>query len=249
MEQNTPRFEVGEFFQLMFLVGLPVYLSFWMQGLLIYWIKDVTVSFMESEFCFTDTCLQIAVVSVFFIFLYPSVKSIYVETYVILRSTRVAFMHENTEDRILLYEMFAPMSKRLTMFFLIPFIESCILLALFFIGTDFILSAEDVSDLIINSVAIAFIMDIDNLAREFFQNVAVTEHVDGMHFETKMQANDNKLTTLDDLVDVDEDHDDELVNPSVVATFWSIDRVVGAIFMASCYVLFAKSVYCLNKWN
>lgn len=158
-------------------------------------------------------------------------------------------MHEDKEDRILLYEMYAPMSKRLTMFFMVPFIESIILISLFFIGTNFILSAADVSDLIINSVAIAFIMDVDNMSREYFQNVAVTEHVDGMHFETKMQANDNRLTTLDDVKDVDEDHEDVDIDPSVVATFWNIDRLVGAIFLGSCYVLFIKSVYCLNTWN
>lgn len=141
------------------------------------------------------------------------------------------------------------MSKRLTMFFLIPFVESCILVTLMLVGSNFILFSEDVSDLIINSVAIAFIMDVDNLAREYFQNVAVTEHVDGMHFETKMQANDNKLTTIEDVHGKDGDEEDEDVDSSVVATFWNIDKLVYVVFIAAVYLLFLKSVYCLNHWN
>ena len=53
------------------------------------------------------------------------------------------------------------------------------------VGSLFILSSDDVSDLIINSVALAFIMDIDNQAKDFFQPDFVTEHIDKLHFETK----------------------------------------------------------------
>lgn len=34
------------------------------------------------------------------------------------------------------------------------------------------------------------------MSREFFQSEAVTEHVDGMHFETKMVPMDSKLSTM-----------------------------------------------------
>ena len=109
------------------------------------------------------------------------------ETYILLRSTRVVLTHEEDDDRVLLCELFSPMSKRLFLFFMIPFIESCILASLYYVGSKFIITSDDVSDLIINSVAIAFIMDVDNLAREFFQSEEVSDHVDKMEFESKMQ--------------------------------------------------------------
>ena len=149
--------------------------------------------------CQTDGFLQHAVVCIFFIFMYPSVKCILTEAYVVLRASRVGFTHEEIDDKILLYHLYSPMSKRLLIFFMIVFPESCILTLLYFVGSKFIITSDDVMDLIINSVAIAFIMDIDNMSREYFQNEEVTEHVDGMHFETKMQAMEAKLTTIDDV--------------------------------------------------
>ena len=38
VEQNSEEFSVGEFFQIIFLTGLPVYLSFYFQAILIYWV-------------------------------------------------------------------------------------------------------------------------------------------------------------------------------------------------------------------
>lgn len=133
------------------------------------------------------------------IFRYPSVNCIVTEAYVVLRANRVGFTHEEIDDKILLYHLHSPMSKRIFIFSMIVLPETLILSSLYIVGSKFIITSEDVMDLIINSVAIAFIMDIDNMSREYFQNEAVTEHVDGMHFETKMQAMEAKLTTIDDL--------------------------------------------------
>jgi hypothetical protein len=55
-------------------------------------------------------------------------------------------------------------------FFMIVFPETTILTSLYVVGSKFIITSDDVMDLIINSVAIAFIMDIDNMSREYFQN-------------------------------------------------------------------------------
>ena len=199
VEHNAKNFPVVDIVCWLFTLGLPVYLSFYIQILFIYWIYQVSPNFEDCPLCDQDPFLQHAVICIFFIFMYPSVTSIVTESYVLLRSNRVGFTHEEIDDRILLYELYSPMSKRLFLFFMIPFIESIVLGSLYFVGSKFIITSDDVSDLIINSVAIAFIMDVDNLAREYFQTDEVTEHVDGMHFETKMQAMEAKLTSIDDV--------------------------------------------------
>ncbi len=209
---------------------------------------------MESAFCDTDTYLQHAIVAVFLIFLYPSVTDIYIETYVTLRCTQVAMIHEaeDKEDpRIVLLQLLSPMSKRLTIFFITQCIESCILTAMMVVGSLFILSSDDVSDLIINSVALAFIMDIDNQAKDFFQPDVVTEHLEKIHFETKIRANDNKLSTLEDFQEEDDDDMEKkgVVDASVVATFWNIDKLVYVILLGAAYLVGIKSMYCENTWN
>ena len=210
---------------------------------------------LDSGFCETDTYLQHAIVAVFMIFLYPSVLDIYVETYVTLRCTQVAMVHEEDDSenpRIVLLQILAPMSKRLTTFFITQFIESCILIAMMIVGSLFILSSDDVSDLIINSVALAFIMDIDNQSKEFFQPDTITEHLEKLHFETKIHANDNKLSTLEDFQDEEDDEEMEgkkVVDPNVVATFWNIDKLVYVIAMGAIYLVGIKSMYCENTWN
>ena len=81
------------------------------------------------------------------------------------------------------------------------------------------------------------------MAREFFQLEVVTEHVDGMHFETKMQACETKLTTIDDVHE--DSHDAERpVNPEVVATFWCIEKVVMVLLIAGVYIIGLRGIYC-----
>ena len=247
VEHNAKNFPVFEIVCWMFSLGLPVYLSFYIQSLFIYWIYQVSPDYDESPLCSQDSYLQHAVICIFFIFMYPSITSIVTETYILLRSTRVVLMHEEEDDRILLYELFSPMSKRLFLFFMIPFIESCILGSLYYVGSKFIITSDDVSDLIINSVAIAFIMDVDNLAREFFQTEEVSEHVDQMLFESKMQQMEAKLTSVDDVHAKDQtedDFEDKLVDPEIVATFWNLEKVVMVIAIAGVYTVSLRWVFC-----
>ena len=137
VEQNRKYFDIGEFAQCIFFTGIPVYLVFYIQALLIYWIWVISPDFESSPICQTDPYLEHAVICIFFIFMYPSVKSIICEAYVVLRATRVGFTHEEIDDKILLYSLHSPMSKRLTIFFMIVFPETCILSSLYFVGSKF----------------------------------------------------------------------------------------------------------------
>ena len=137
VEQNTKKFPVGEYFQVLFITGMPVFFTFWIQGLLIYWISDITPEYEGSSICVHSAMLQHAVMMVFLLFMYPSLTSIMTEAYVCLRANRVGFTHEELDDRILLYSIHAPMSKRLVTFILVPFIECCILAAMTLVGSKF----------------------------------------------------------------------------------------------------------------
>ena len=247
VEQNTKLWQVGEYFQIAFLTGMPVFFTFWIQGLLIYWISDITPLYEDSSICVHSALLQHAVMMVYILFMYPSLTDIITESYVCLRSTRVAMKHHEKEDKILLYHVRAPFGKRLMTFLLIPAIEACILAAMTTIGAKFIITCDKTSDLIINSMAVAFVMDVDNMSREFFQLESVSEHIDGMEFETKMSPIETKLSG------VDEKHTDDMeaheeVDEEVVATFMCIEKVIGIVFFAGLYTYTLQYLYCQEQF-
>jgi len=88
-------------------------------------------------------------------------------------------------------------------------------------------------------------MDIDDMSREFFELEVVSEHVNGMHFETKMQASPTKLTTIDE---IDERHYDpnheRNVDSEVIATFWCIEKLIGVAALGAIYVGGLRQIYC-----
>jgi len=174
------------------------------------------------------------------------------------------------DDKIMLYQLISPMSKRIVLFFLVVFPEACILSSLYFAGSKFMyffilfitflllalisffysITSEKVSDLIINSVAIGFIMDIDNMAVEFFQAESVTEHVGGIFFETKMQHSPITLTTIEELHNREGVDDDEIaVDPEVIATFWTIEKVAVVLVISAIYVIALRQIYCSDDPN
>lgn len=247
VEQNTRTWQVGEYFQITFLTGMPVFFTFWIQGLLIYWINDITPTYEDSSICVHSALLQHAVMMVYILFMYPSLVDIITEAYCCLRATRVAMKHEEKEDKILVYHIRAPFSKRLTTFLLVPAIEACILTLMTIIGAKFIITCDKTSDLIINSMAVAFVMDVDNMSREFFQLEAVSEHIDEMEFETKMSPIDSKLQGVDDK------HTDEMpvheeVDDEVVATFMCIEKVIIIVFVAGIYTYSLQYLYCQDEF-
>ena len=247
VEQNSKTWKIGEYFQIAFLTGMPVFFTFWIQGLLIYWISDITPEYEGSSICEHSALLQHAVMMVYIFFMYPSLTDITTESYVCLRALRVAMKHHEKEDKILLYHIRAPFSKRLMTFLLIPAIETCILAAMTFVGAKFIITCQRTSDLIINSMAVAFVMDVDNMSREFFQLETVSEHIDGMEFETKMSPVETKLSGLD------EKHSDEMqvheeVDDEVVATFMCIEKVIAIVFFAGVYTYTLQYMYCAEEF-
>jgi len=87
---------------------------------------------------------------------------------------------------------------------------------------------------VLASVAICFVMDIDNMAREAFQSVSISEHVDDMHFETKMRAPvEHKSQGVARPVDM-----------NVLKTFSSLDKSL-LVLVLTCVVVFGlRFVFC-----
>ena len=81
------------------------------------------------------------------------------------------------------------------------------------------LTSEDIGDIIINSVAIAFIMDIDNFCVEAFQTEAVSDRSSNTHFETKAAAPEEKFT----------DGESRPLDSDVIETFSNMYKVISVI--------------------
>ena len=102
-----------------------------------------------------------------------------------LKSDRVAFMH--CEDDITLQNVLAPFHKRLLLWALVVVPEFIILVFVCITGIAYVMTSEGVENIIINSVSICFVMDIDNMARNALQTETMSEHVDQVRFDTTLQ--------------------------------------------------------------
>jgi len=82
-----------------------------------------------------------------------------------------------------------------------------------------------VENVLMNSVSVAFIMRIDDMAREAFQSSYVSDHIDGMKFEgtfVTMRA-----------ADKDRSEKGKIRPPSwaTYKTFWSLEKAVVTLIV------------------
>jgi hypothetical protein len=137
VENNSKDFTLFQFLQSLFYVGFPVYFTFYLQALLLYtlWVNVPSFS-VDDNICATNPLVQHGVIGIFIIFLLPSVKSIYVESSIILRCDTVAFPHEE-DEKLILYKLINETFKKILSFTVIVLPELIILLTLFYVGTGF----------------------------------------------------------------------------------------------------------------
>jgi hypothetical protein len=235
VENNTRVFSAWEFIQCLIYVGFPVFFTFYLQGLLLYFLWLNVPPYQESDtLCPTSTYVQQAVISIFIIFLIPSVVSILRESLCILRSDRVAFEQEEDSEKMVLYKLVNTDLKRALTFAVVVIPETIILLTLFYVGSGFVLTSESIGDIIINSVAIAFIMDIDNFCVEAFQTEEVSERSDNAEFETSWDTDEAHFT------------EGEMVPLSnqVISTFSNFSKVIAVIVASGIYIYFVRTTFC-----
>ena len=238
VENNTRVFSAWEFIQCLIYVGFPVFFTFYLQGLLLYFLWLNVPPYQESDtLCPTSTYVQQAVISIFIIFLIPSVVSILRESLCILRSDRVAFEQEEDSEKMVLYKLVNTDLKRALTFAVVVIPETIILLTLFYVGSGFVLTSESIGDIIINSVAIAFIMDIDNFCVEAFQTEEVSERSDNAEFETSWDADEAHFT------------EGEMVPLSnqVISTFSNFSKVIAVIVASGIYIYFVRTTFCIGS--
>ena len=103
------------------------------------------------------------------------------------------------EDDITLHNVLAPFYKRLLLWLLVVVPEFIILIFVCFTGMAYVMTSEGVENIIINSVSICFVMDIDNMARNALQTETLSEHVDQMRFDTTLKKSVESCVNKDDL--------------------------------------------------
>ena len=87
----------------------------------------------------------------------------------------------------------------------------------------------------LNSVAVVFIMDIDNFAREAFQSESISEHVDAVEFNTmlfsppedKSEGISHREITLENIM-----------------TFWSLEKAAVVVLLTAVLVFFMQGFNC-----
>jgi len=138
-EHNEKNFEYIEVLKILFLIGFPVYFTFFLQAVYVLELYKFLPNFADdNSLCKTDIQLEIAAISVFFIFLIPSVHSIISESYIILVGDKVAFPHGMDDDKFIVQKLFSPLSKRIFCWLSIVLIEASILSSVFIVGCIFV---------------------------------------------------------------------------------------------------------------
>ena len=240
VEHNCFDFQFFEVIRCLLFVGFPVYFTFFLQITYVYQLWIFIPNFSDdNRLCKTDWQLEIAAISVFFIFLFPSVHSIVHESYIILVGDQVCQKDEETEA-FLVTKLHSPMIKRIFLWFCIVAVELSILVSVFIVGCIFIMTSTDTSDLVLASVAVCFIMDIDNMAREAFQRETISEHVDDLLFQTKLASalrhnEKKKLVT------------EETLDPDSIAAFSSIDKAALSLSLSLFTVFCLRGYYCYTE--
>ena len=236
VENNNPEFNVYEYLHSIFFVGFPVYFTFYLQYLLLWAIWSNVPAFKtDANICGTSAFVQWAVIGIFLIFLLPSASTITKETLAILRSERVAFKKEGDDNNMITYTLVNDQLKRNLTLWLIVAPEASILCALWYVGSGFILTSESIGDIILNSVAISFLMDIDNFCVEAFQSESVSERAQKALWETTWPSDEGTFS----------DGIPKGYDPEVVATFTNVKKVSLVILISAVVTLTIRLFYCL----
>ena len=137
VQHNDKQFEIIEVLKCITIIGFPVYFTYLLQAVYVLALWNFLPNFDDdNSLCKTDIKLELAAISVFFIYLFPSMHSIISETYIILRGEKVCFAHGEDEE-MKIYRLQSPMSKRIFCWFAVVLIEASILLSVFIVGCIF----------------------------------------------------------------------------------------------------------------
>ena len=127
--------------------------------------------------CGINPLMLTAAICVYWISMIPSFNDMISTTDIILFCKKFAYTQE--DDKVYVTKMLATPAKRIAVFILVNMIELGIIISLSIVGVGYLLTSDDVQDLLMNSVSIVFILQIDDMARDAFQSDEVSGHIDG----------------------------------------------------------------------
>ena len=129
------------------------------------------------------------------------------------------------EDDITLHNVLAPFHKRLMLWLMVIVPEFIILVLVCVTGMAFVMTSEGVENIIINSVSVCFVMDIDNMARNALQTETMSEHVDQMRFDTTLIK---PVESLNDGSVIAEE-----ISPETLSSFTQIEKCAAVILLSA----------------
>lgn len=192
VEQNAPHFDLLAFTKAYLVIGFPTILCYFFQIIMIRGLylavygEDSQEDIISDFICQIDSRLLFSAIGVYVISMIPAIEDWLNLSDIILFSKRVAYTQEKDDDKdpkVYVTNLLAPWTRRLIVFCLVNLLEGFIIVALSYTGVGFLLSSDDVQDVLMNSVAIAFITDIDDMARDAYQTDQIDEQIDAMEFE------------------------------------------------------------------
>lgn len=114
-----------------------------------------------------------------------------------LTCKRVAYTQDigdGDDAKCYITQILASKLKRIVILFTVLIPELFTVLFLSYVGVGYLLSSDDVEDLLMNSVSVVFILQIDDMARCAFQKDDISNHIDGMKFETNIATTSSSVS-------------------------------------------------------
>ena len=125
---------------------------------------------IADSICNISPYLLCAAIFTFAISMLPTYRGVFQSIDIVFNSKRVAYTESgDSDDTIFVTNLLAPVSKRWLIFVSVNLFELFLALILTWCGIGYILSSDDVDDVLMNSLSVVFIMSIDDMACEAFQ--------------------------------------------------------------------------------
>lgn len=240
VEQNSPNFDIYYSVKAAVLVGFSTYMCYFLQYVMIVGLWE-SVYGPKSQALWDGICginpmMLTCAITVYWISMIPSFIDMISTSDIILFCRRFAYTQDG--DKIYVTNVLASPAKRVAVFILVNLIELGIIVSLSIVGVGYLLTSDDVQDLLMNSVSIVFILQIDDMARDAFQGDEINEHIDGMEFERTMKPPKASDMSRDGVIKVPK--------WSAYKTFWSLDKALTTFIVS---VLCVYPIIYQNCWS
>lgn len=241
VEQNSPNFDIYFSLKCAVLIGFSTYMCYFLQYIMIIGLwKSVFGAGSEAIWegiCGISPLMLTAAICVYWISMIPSFNDMISTTDIILFAKRFAYTQD--DDKVYVTKILATPAKRICVFILVNLIELGIMISLSIVGVGYLLTSDDVQDLLMNSVSIVFILQIDDMARDAFQSEEISSHIDGMEFERTMKSPKNSTMSSNGKITVP--------HWATYKTFWTLDKAFFTLMISFLCVYPVVYSMCWSK--